>query len=142
MFDYSIKTKVIFILSLVVLIVALIFLTNYNNSRSKDLEIIRQAKNLAISMERYFDKNYAYPEFSKIKLDGVQAVTENGLNQEGDYLYFRSEGWAKDGSIVSTKERYIIEFELDNSWETWEVNSGSGAFCRISNYLEMICQSK
>jgi hypothetical protein len=141
MFDYSIKIKVIVISVLVILLIGIFFLINYNNSKVRDLEMITQTRNLATAMEKYFEKSNNYPEIEKLSLDKIQALTENGLNQKGDYLYFNNLSWVKDGSLFSTKDRYIIEFELDNSWEVWNVGGG-GASCHISNYLEMICQPK
>jgi hypothetical protein len=140
MFDYSLKTKIIAIASLIILLVSLIWLINYNNSRSRDLIMLTQARDLAVSMERYFDKHNKYPEISKTKLVDVKTITENGLNQPGDYLYFQSATWLADGTITSAKDRYIIEFGLNNSWDLWALNNGGGN-CRISNYLQMICQS-
>ena len=140
MFDYSIKTKAIFISAIVISIIALIFLLNYENSRNRDLIMVSQIRGLATSMEKYFDKNNAYPEISKTKLDNIEVITENGFNQEGDYIYFYKSDWSKDGTIVSTKDLYAIDFELDNSWDLWGIK-GSGK-CRISNYLKMECLSK
>ena len=142
MFDYSTKTKVIVIASLVILLGLLIWLINYNNSRSRDLTMVTQTRALAAGLESYFDKHNVYPEFSKIPLTSVRAITENGINQVGDYVYFQAPAWVMDGTVVSTKDRYIIEFSLNNSWDLWGISSAGGGSCRLSNYLEMICQSK
>src|SRR3989339_1306206 len=118
MFNYSIKIKIFLIGLLIISIVVLIFLISINKSRGRDLYRVSQAKVLAVSLERYFDKNYTYPEFSKTNLKDVKLVTENGVNQVGNYLYFK--GPAKlleDGTLVSTPSRYIIEFSLENSWD-------------------------
>lgn len=141
MLDYSLKTKIIAIASLIILLVSLIWLINYNNSRSRDLMMLTQVRDLAVSMERYFDKHNKYPEISKTKLTDIKTITDNGLNQPGDYLYFQSAAWLADGTITSAKDRYIIEFGLNNSWDLWALKSGGGT-CRISNYLQMICQDK
>ena len=102
--------------------------------------MVSQARELATSLEKYFDKTNTYPELVKTKLANIQVLTENGLNQEGTYIYFDKLDWSKKGTIVSTKEGYKIEFELDNSWDLW--NLKGGGVCRISNYLTMTCLSK
>ena len=56
MFDYSIKIKVIVISVLVILLIGIFFLINYNNSKVRDLEMITQTRNLATAMEKYFEK--------------------------------------------------------------------------------------
>lgn len=140
-FDYSTKTKIISIGVLVVLIGFLIFLISYNNSRGRDLETVIQAQSLATGLERYFDKIYAYPESSKIDLSDIKIITEKGINQTGDYLYFKVPQPARSITLISTTERYLIEFELNNSWDLWGIDN-SGGTCRISNYLQMLCQSE
>ena len=140
MFDYSIKTKVIFIGALVVLIGLLAFLITYNNSQARDLEMITQARNLATSLENYFAKNYSYPSIDQMKVSNIKVISENGLNEAGDYLYFKELDWVMEGTLLSTKDRYIIEFDLNHSWDIW--NLDGGGTCKISNYLEMLCVSK
>ena len=112
----------------------------YNNSRNRDLAMVSQARELATGLENYFDKTNNYPEIAKTKLANIQVLTENGLNQEGTYKYFEKLDWSKNGTIVSNKEQYAIEFELDNSWALWNLNGGGK--CRISNNLNMACLSK
>jgi hypothetical protein len=141
MFDYSIKTKVIFIGALVVLIGLLTFLITYNNSRARDLEMVTQVRSLATSLENYFAKNYSYPAIDQMKVSNIKVVSENGLNEDGDYLYFKGAEWVMEGTLLSTKERYIIEFDLNHSWDVWNLQD-SGGTCRVSNYLEMLCVSK
>lgn len=142
MFDYSTKTKVIVIASLVILVVALILLTNYNNSRSRDLTMVSQTRNLAIGLELYFDKHNTYPAIAKTKLADVKTITENGLNQPGEYLYFMAPDWVMGGTLISASDRYIIEFNLNHAWDLWALKSSDGGTCRLSNYLQMICQEK
>jgi hypothetical protein len=140
MLDYSIKTKAIFIGSLVVLIAVLIFLINYNNSKARDLEMLTQVRHLATSMENYFAINYSYPEVDQMDIANISVISENGVNKEGDYIYFKKSKWVMPGLLTSMKDRYIIEFDLNHSWDTWELKGGGT--CKMSNYLEMLCQSK
>jgi len=141
LFDYSITVKAILIGVLIILIGLLVFVTKYSNSRSYDLYRVSQARELANSLERYFDKNNSYPETSSINISSIKIITENGINQTGDYVYFKQGNGVIDATLVSTKERYIIQFNLDNSWEVWNIDSKNGGTCRVSNYLKMICQA-
>lgn len=141
MFNYSIKIKILIGFILVVLIIGLWFSINTNKSRARDLYRVSQARILATSLERYFDQNYAYPDLAKIKVVAVKTITENGVNQAGDYIYFK--GPVKlldDGTLVSTASRYVIEFSLENDWNLWGLDN-SGGICRLSNNLAMICRS-
>ncbi|OGY93261.1 MAG: hypothetical protein A2406_01210 [Candidatus Komeilibacteria bacterium RIFOXYC1_FULL_37_11] len=143
MFNYSIKIKIFLIGLLIISIVVLIFLISINKSRGRDLYRVSQAKVLATSLERYFDKNYAYPELVQTNITAIKIVTEKGVNQVGDYLYFQ--GPAKlleEGTLVSSPSRYVIEFTLENSWDLWGISSSAGGTCRISNYLQMVCRSQ
>lgn len=142
MFDYSVKAKAISISLLVVLLIALVYLINYNNSRARDLEMVAQARTLATGMEKYFAKNYSYPELAKMKLSKVKVVTENGINQNGDYLYFQAPDWVMDGTVQSTPNRYLIEFDLNHSWELWGLSDFGGGTCRLSNNLKIVCANK
>jgi len=141
LFDYSIKIKVILIGILVILIAASIFLITYNNSHSRDLETMVQVRSLATGLEYYFDKKHAYPLVEKTDLVNIKVITENGVNQPGDYFYFVTSDQAINGTLVSTADKYAIDFELENSWNLWGLNTGGG-ICRISNYLAIICKSR
>ena len=112
MFDYSVKIKAILIGALLVLIGFLIFLINFNNSHSRDLDRVSQAKEIAASLEYYFDKNNAYPEIGATKLNAIQVITEQGINQTGDYVYFKANNSQIEGTLVASLNRYVIEFDL------------------------------
>lgn len=143
MFNYSIKIKIFLIGLLILAIASLIFLTSINKSRGRDLYRVSQAKVLATSLELYFDKNYAYPEFAKVNIKDIKLVTENGVNKNGDYIYFQGPAKLLDeGTVVSTPSRYVIEFTLEKSWDLWGISSSDGGVCRISNYLQMVCRSQ
>ncbi|MFA6307867.1 MAG: hypothetical protein WCS88_01590 [Patescibacteria group bacterium] len=142
LFDYSIKIKVALIAIFIILVVVLIFLINYNYSRGRDLKRVSQVREIATAMERYFDKTRTYPETAKINLSTINFISENGINQTGEYLYFKASNREIDGTLVSSLDRYVIEFPLDNSWDLWGVTSSDGGTCRLSNYLEMLCKSK
>lgn len=140
MFNYSIKVKVAAIVLLLALIVFLIVVVRNEKSRSFDLYKVSYAKNIATSLENYFDKHNAYPDLEKISLSSIEVITEKGVNQVGNYVYFSQSKKLVDGTLVSTADRYIIEFSLDNSWNIWGIGK-DGGLCRISNNLDMVCRS-
>ena len=128
---------------LVVLVVGLIFVISGNKSRGRDLYRVSQAKSLASGLENYFDKNYTYPEWSKTSLKNIKTVTEKGINQAGDFIYFQGPVKLLDEvTVVSSPSRYIIEFTLENSWDFWGISNRAGGTCRISNNLEVLCRSQ
>jgi len=140
MFNYSIKVKVFAILLLIAITVAIIVFTNNSKSKGFDLYTISYAKNLATSLENYFDDNYSYPEISQTNLANIKVITETGVNKQGENIYFRQSKKTIDGTLVSTAERYVIEVNLANSWDLWGIGKNGGS-CRISNNLEMACRS-
>lgn len=141
MFDYPLKTKIILVLSLLVVISGLYFVSSYNTSRARDLYMVSQVRTLATAMENYFDLYNHYPEIAKVNLSSVRALSENGLNKPGEKIFFsNSKDFLRDGSITSSEGRYIIEFRLERSWDTWQIDSYGGGTCRMSNNLVMICQ--
>ena len=71
----------------------------------------------------------------------ISVIVENGVKPEGDNIYFKKSQWVMPGLLTSMKDRYIIEFDLNHSWDVWNLQD-SGGTCRVSNYLEMLCVSK
>lgn len=141
MFNYSLRTKIILIVVAIALVVAIVFLSNQQKSRGFDLYKVSQMKSLASGLELYFDKNHEYPQVDKIAFENIAFITENGINQPGNFIYYRSSAKTIAATLLSTPERYIIEFPLENAWPLWGIDSRDGGSCRISNYLEMICRS-
>lgn len=140
MFNYSIQVKITAIVVLLALIATLSMVVVKEKSQGFDLYKVSYAQNIATSLERYFDKHNEYPELEKISLSDIQIITENGVNQAGDYLYFSQSKRIVEGTLISKSDRYIIEFSLDNSWNLWGIGK-KGGLCRVSNNLDMICRS-
>jgi len=141
MFKYNIKTKVIIIaIFIAVLIVMVIALQNYS-SHSKDLVLVNQVRVLATGLENYYDKFNAYPSSDKIVIDNISYITENGLNQEGNTLYFKNNfKWDRAVAYSSNGKNYKIEFVLNNSWPLWGLDKGGGS-CRMTYAITMQCSS-
>ncbi|MBU1202886.1 hypothetical protein KKH39_02495 [Patescibacteria group bacterium] len=143
MFKYSTRTKIFLILALVSLVVLLSVITLYLNSKSRDLEFVSQLRQLGNGLEIYYDQYNAYPTLAKSEVSLIQGISENGINVAGDEIYFRqSFDWIRSATLASNGENYIIEFELDNSWDTWQIDSRNGGQCRIGNNLVMRCVDK
>ncbi len=140
---YSLKTKIIIAVAIFTLVVAVFTVIVYQRSMSRDLKSVVAAKALATGMEKYFDKFNTYPQTGKIRLAEVNYLTENGINEQGDYLYFvRDFDWHDKATLSANGENYIIEFELKNSWPTWGIQSSGGGICRLGNNLAMSCRNQ
>lgn len=130
-------------MALVSLVVLLWVLTAYLNSKSKDLEFVAQVRQLATGLEMYYDEHNAYPAVAKTDVSTIMGISENGINVPGDNKYFvRRFNWLRPATLSSNGKNYIIEFELDNSWQTWQIDSRSGGQCRLGNNLVMRCVNK
>ncbi|MCD4760502.1 hypothetical protein K8R42_01250 [bacterium] len=140
MFNYSPKIKALSVLIIIIVIIGVILLVRYNNSRSRDLELFSQAKILAIALERYYDKFYSYPESTVIDVTSIRMITDQGLNQEGNIIYFmQSFEWAAPASYTSNGTDYSIEFNLNNSWPVWNLEGRGGGLCRLTRNINIKC---
>lgn len=139
MFNYSIKVKIAAIVILIAIITAIVIVYRDNKSKGFDLYTISYAKNLGVGLEHYFSDYNSYLEISQTKLNKIKVITENGINQPGNKIYFRGSNKDVSGTLVSTPDRYLIEVNLENSWDLWGIDSQGGS-CRISNNLEMLCR--
>lgn len=139
MFNYSLRTKLNLLILLAVLLTVLVFLAYRNQSQTKDLKVLSQAQVLGTALERYYSKYRAYPSARRISADQIKLITENGINQEGKFIYYRQSFYfAKEVTLVSTEEEYALEFKVDNGWPVWGAERGS--LCRLKNGLKLECQ--
>jgi hypothetical protein len=140
MFNYSKKIKVISIIILAILVVLIGFMIYFNNSRANDIVAFTQAKELALSLEKYYDKFNAYPETEKIKADVLLKLTDNGFNQSGDIIYWqRNSDWAREASYISDGDSYTIRFLINNKWTMWGINTQKGGICTIATNMNISC---
>ena len=141
MFKYTLKTKIIFIFIFAILIAGLVFLVNFNKSRSRDLQLVSQIKTLATGLELYYYKFDAYPiSEQKVSLDQIRYISNKGMNQEGSVYYFRRNfDWAGEATYTAIKDDYAIDFDLERSWPTWGLTSYGGGKCRIAKNVYMKC---
>ncbi len=143
MFNYSKKNKILIIVGIIIIIISIIFIIRYNNSRSKDLTFISQINEFANGLERYYDKFNTYPEAVKVDLEEIRGLSDNGFNKSGELIYFnRSFDWSRLGKYISNGNDYLIEFNLDNSWPVWNIESSKGGKCRLKTNIIMECISK
>lgn len=135
---YSVLTKIIIATALILGIVLVIWFRSYSYDRSKDLAMVAYSKSFAVALEKYYDKFNAYPLSEKINLNSIMYLTENGINQQGDFLYFRrSFDWPRSGTYSSDGNNYAIDFGLEKSWDIWSIK-GNG-LCRIATGVNMAC---
>lgn len=140
MFNYSLKTKIIFGLAFLILVVLSIVFVNWQNSRARDLELVSQAKFLANGLENYYSKFNVYPEITKTRVTDIDILTENGFNQAGKQVYFSGNiAWAGEATLVSGASNYSLEFSLQNSWPVW--NLAKAGRCRFTANMLMQCIS-
>ncbi len=138
--EYSLPVKVGFITAIVIAIIAIVWASNYNKSKAQDIKMVIQTKSLATSLERYYDKFNSYPKSSAINLNQFLILTEKGVNQEGDTVYFRRDfEWARTGKYSSDGNNYAIDFDLEHSWPIWGLEGFGGGKCRVATNVSMAC---
>jgi len=125
---------------LVVLIALIIFMVFFNNSRSNDIVVFTQVKDLATALEKYYDKVNRYPELEKVNTDVLFKLTDNGFNQDGKVIYWQRSGdWARIASYTSNGDNYTLRFGINNKWPMWGINTQKGGICTISSNLNISC---
>lgn len=141
MFKYSLKIKILLIFLFTILIVGLVFLVNYNNSRSRDMQFVSQIKTLANGLELYYDKFDSYPiSEQKIPVENIKYISEKGLNQQGDvYYFYRNFSWVGQATYTAIENDYQIDFNLERSWPVWGLDAYGGGKCRISKNVYLKC---
>lgn len=138
--EYSLPVKIGFVAAIVIAIILIVWLSNYNKSKAQDINMVIQTKSLATALERYYDKFNSYPNSSTINLSSLMVLTENGINQEGDTMYFRRDfEWARSGKYFSDGNNYAIDFDLEHSWAIWGLDGFGGGKCRVATNVTMGC---
>jgi len=142
MFNYSKKTKIISSAIHIAIIIAIFIIVKIYNSQSKDLVLVSQVKILANSLEKYYDKFNAYPIVQKISGEDIKLISDQGLNQMGEVIYFAGNNftWVRPIILISDGYNYRIDFSLDNSWPLWKLSGGGD--CRLRTVRKMDCVSK
>ncbi len=133
----------IFIISLlaVIIIIVTIIFAILNYSRAKDLQVVSQTKILANSLEIYFSKFNDYPVIEKVKGDAILTITENGINENGEVVYFKkSFKFTRPVNFESSIDSYKIDFNLKNKWPLWDLNTMKGGYCSITKNMIMKCK--
>ena len=142
MLNYSNKTKLIAFGILTNLIVFVIWLVNYEDSRSQDILMMSQSKNLANGLERYYSQFRLYPQSEAISLTDLASLSENGFNVAGEISYWSlDQAWLREGIYQSDGQQYTIQFNLAHGWQALGLKSGGG-FCQLLTGLVWQCVSK
>ncbi|MFA5126919.1 MAG: hypothetical protein WC465_02890 [Patescibacteria group bacterium] len=143
MFNYDLKTKIISGFILALLIAGASWLVSYNRSRSQDLLTVIQAKNLAIALEKYYDQRQNYPIASSMPVDDIMQISEQGINQEGNKVYWQTTGvWPRSATYVGQSDNYAIYFTLENAWTIWGLKSLKGGVCGFTKNVVWQCQAQ
>lgn len=137
---YSLQTKAIFVGAIIVAIVGIVLVSNYNNSRSRDVELATNAKLLAGALERYYAMYHSYPEFDKTTVDKVKFITDQGVNENGtEVFYVNKFVWPTDATLAIQNDDYQLDFTVYNSWPAWGVTKSKGGRCRVFKEAAFYC---
>ncbi|MDQ5970626.1 MAG: hypothetical protein QG603_403, partial [Patescibacteria group bacterium] len=110
---YSLQTKAIFVGAIILAIVLIIFLVRYENSRSRDVQLVANAKILAAALERYYTFYRTYPEWDKATLDKVKFISDQGVNKDGETIFYANNiVWPEDADITLAiqSDDYQLDF--------------------------------
>lgn len=142
MFNYSNKTKLIAFGVLTILIVFIIWLVNYEDSRSQDILMMSQSKNLANGLERYYSQFRSYPQSEATSLVNLVSLSENGFNVAGNVNYwFLDQSWLREGIYQSDGQQYTIQFNLNHGWQALGLKAGGG-LCQLLTGVVWQCVSQ
>jgi hypothetical protein len=139
---YSLQTKAIFLGAIIVAIVLIVFLVRHQSSRSRDLELVANAKILATALEQYYAIYRTYPEWGKTTLDKVQFISDQGINQNGTEIFYTNKFvWPEDSdaTLAIQTDDYQLDFTVFNSWPAWGVTKAKGGRCRVENAVNFYC---
>ena len=119
------------------LIMGIFLLVSDQDSRASDLQLVGQLQALATGLEKYYDKFYSYPPTSRLAVENIRVVTENGFNQEGNLVYYqKSATWPRSAVLSSEGQDYKIEFVLDHGWSAWQAKAGDTCFLKSGLIME------
>ncbi len=139
---YSTQTKTIFVGAIIVAVVLIIFLLRYQNSRSRDVELVANAKILATALEKYYTFYHTYPEWSKDSIDKIKFISDQGVNKDGAEIFYRNTyEWPTDADITLAiqNDDYQLDFTVYNSWPAWGVTKAKGGRCRVLKEVTFLC---
>jgi len=130
------------VVAVLIIVISIIVFIVLNYSRAKDLEIVSQTKQFSNSLEIYFSKFNSYPVIDKVDGNSILYITENGINEEGEVIYFKKDIiYSRPLTFESNRNSYSLEFSLKNKWPLWNLNTGKGGTCLIKEKMIMECHS-
>lgn len=143
MFNYGWKTKTFLGVLLAFSIILVFYLVSEHDAKANDLLIVENSQKIALGMEKYYTKYNVYPEANGLDLSQIKIITENGINKNGEKIYFRENLiWDREVGLNSKANEYTIDFTLTEKWQTWNITSREGAVCNIVEGLNMLCENK
>jgi hypothetical protein len=139
---YSLQTKAIFVGAILLAIVLIVFLVRHQNSRSRDVQLVANAKILATALERYYAFYRTYPEWDQASLDKVKFISDQGINKNGETIFYTNNFiWPEDADITLAiqSDDYQLDFTVHNSWPAWGVTKAKGGRCRVLKEVNFLC---
>lgn len=142
MLNYSNKTKLIVFGILTALIVLVIWLVNYNYSRSQDVMMMAQSQTLANALEEYYSQFRTYPKLEATNLNNLNSLSEQGFNQAGVKTYWtQTQTWWREGIYQSDGEKYVLQINLAHGWQALGLKAGGG-LCQLTTGVIWQCLSQ
>ncbi len=137
---YSLQTKTIFIGLIILAIIGIALVANYNNSRSRDVQTVANARLLAGALEKYYSLYRSYPETDKITIDKLKYISDQGVNESGTAVFYTNNVvWPEDTTLAIQSDDYQLDFSVNNSWPVWGVTKFKGGRCRILKEAALYC---
>lgn len=139
---YSLQTKAIFVGAIILAIILIVLVTRHEDSRSRDIETVSNARLLATALERYYTFYRTYPEWDKATLDKVKFISDQGVNKEGETIFYTNNiVWPEDADITLAiqSDDYQLDFTVHNSWPAWGVTKAKGGRCRVMKEVNFLC---
>lgn len=142
MLNYTNKTKLIIFGILTILIVFVIWLVNFEQSKSEDILMMSQSQGLANALENYYNNFRVYPQALAVDLGTIQSLSEQGFNTVGQDNYWQlDEAWLRAGTYQSDGSKYTIQFTLNHGWQALGLKNGGG-LCQITSGVVWQCASQ
>lgn len=137
---YSLKTRAIFIGSIIAAIILIAVVSNYNDSRSRDVQTVVNARLLAGALEKYYSLYRSYPEIDKITIDKFKYISDQGVNESGSQIFYvNNVVWPEDTTLAIQGDDYQLDFSVNNSWPAWGVTKFNGGRCRVLKEAVLYC---
>lgn len=125
---------------MVLAIIGIVLVTNYNNSRSRDVQTAVNARLLVGALEKYYSLYRSYPEIDKITIDKLKYISDQGVNESGSQIFYvNNVVWPEDTTLAIQNDDYQLDFSVNNSWPAWGVNKFKGGRCRILKEALLYC---